>query len=214
MNKNRHTTSMVRSAMSRRMSRTWTWLTVACAMLVLSAATAQAAPFQVGLGAFSGAPEVTFSGSASNTPYTENGATFFTAGGLPSFGVGTTLGVTPPASAVEVVFASPQIRFGYTADFFPSGGVTSVEFFTDDGFTTLSETHGPLPSAASFSFLGVEAMSPFQSLRLNLFSTFVIDDFRFEAVPEPGSAALTLIPLATLSLIRRHRSRSVQRFSN
>jgi hypothetical protein len=47
----------------------------------LAAATTQAVPLEVGIGAFSGPPQVTFDG-ANAKPYTENGATFAAPGKL------------------------------------------------------------------------------------------------------------------------------------
>ena len=154
-----------------------------CLWLALGGA-AQAAPFAVDLSAFGGDAEVTFDG-ADARPYTENGATFDATG---SFSVSFSR-LFGSGSSVSVVFSSPQIRFGYTGTSNGGGSIQSVDFFSDPGFATLTES-APFGGIGPNQFAGLQAMNEFQAIRINTLATVEMADFRFEPVPEPSTLLL------------------------
>jgi len=180
-------------------------------MMVLMAGAAGAVPIQVGVSAFSGAPQVDFNGLPAG-PLTNQfaglGVTF--SGGLNAFANAASNFVgSVPGSVITISFSSTMLRTGFDITT-QSADNLKVEVQAFSGSTLVTTgTFTILTPGTTQSFVGFEDSSGIDGLVLTPVvgtggaGRFLLDNLRFEPIPEPSTALLLAGGLIALGVVRR-----------
>lgn len=178
--------------------------TVALVLCLVAATVPGQAGTIIGIGSFGG-PLVTFGGAAAN-PYLEAGFTF-----SDPFFLGISAGALQTGfGPLSLTNASAWNSLGFTS---VSGAtLTSIDFYSDGGFTTLVDSYATPVVLGPGGFFGIQSNGSFQSVRISISSFSTVDDFRFNAqqistAPEPSAGSLALLGLAGIPALLTWRKR-------
>jgi hypothetical protein len=190
-------------------------------VLTMTGLSLQAAVIPVGIGAFTGSPQIDFGTTETGAPIdgqTINGVGFrFTIGGSESTaavidgGPGTTNNVTPanvegPDGVLTLTFPQPENLFGFGYALLGSGTIsagTTIELFDARESLIGEESYTAVPDP-SFpgGFAGIQSDTPFAQAVVSFtnsgYSAFAFDNVRFATVPEPSTLALLAVGAAGL----------------
>ena len=187
-------------------------------MVVLLGRTAGAVPVQVGVAAFSEAPRVDFTGLAPGLLTNQSagqGVTF--SGGLYSAGnAANNFQGSVPGNVIQITFTSTMLRAGFDVTTQSADNLkVDVKAFVGGTLVTTG-TFTILTPGTNQSFVGFEdSTGGIDSLVLTPVvgaggsGRFILDNLRFEPIPEPSTALLFtsgLLLLAAHGTQRRRRS--------
>ena len=174
-------------------------LFVAAMMVVLTGGVAGAVPIQVGVSAFSGSPQINFNGLPAGlltNQFAGQGVTF--SGGLYAFSnAAANFQGAVPGNIIEISFSSKMVRAGFDVTTQISDNLkVDVKAF-QGGTLVTTGTFTIATPGFNQSFVGFEDLTDgIDSLVLTPVigaggtGRFILDNLRFEPVPEPATALL------------------------
>jgi len=186
--------------------------------VLLMAGAARAVPIQVGVGAFSGAPQVDFNGLPAGeltNQFAGQGVTF--SGGLYAFSnAAANFQGSVPGNVIQISFTSTMLRAGFDVTTQLADNLkVDVKAFLG-GMLVTTGTFTILTPGTTQSFVGFEdSTGGIDNLVLTPVvgsggsGRFLLDNLRFEPIPEPSTALLFsggLLLLAARGTQRRRPS--------
>jgi hypothetical protein len=201
-------------------------ITLAAATVLGFGSNAAADPFLLPASAFSATAEVVDFTVATTQPlpYSNNGVTFASFSGfLSSVVSGTNFLFMSGPGTLSIVFSEPITMVGFRFVTATAPAQLNTTLFEDPGgASSIGQlalgTFNPGPFIPGQPFVGFGSTSPFTRADISFavpgtFSSYLIDDFRFDdsaPIPEPGTVSLTLAGLGLLGHRIRRRMRAAK----
>ncbi len=188
-------------------------------VMALTCLSVQAGVIPVGIGAFSGGPQIDFGVTETEAPIngqTIDGVVFAdTSRAVIDGGPGTTNNIIPAnvegntsGEQLSLSFPQPEVLFGYgyallSTTTLPAG--TTISLYDAENHLLGSESYTAAPDPSfSGGFAGIQSDTPFSTAVVTFdavdASAFAFDNVRFAAAPTPEPSTLALLGSALLGL--------------